>query len=342
MSSGFQAIGQDSSALTFSGYCELYYGFDFDNPQTHEKPFFLYNHKRHNEVNLNLAYAKINYNSGKVRSNLALMTGTYPLYNLASEAEVLRFIYEANIGLKLSRRHNVWLDAGIMTSHIGFESAVASDCWTVSRSIVAENSPYYETGIKLTSTNNNGNFFISILILNGWQRIERPVGVNNPSFGIQLNYKTNEDLTLNYSNFIGTDKPDSLQALRTYHNFYTIYQLNKSWGLTAGFDFGGDKDQNNKYAWWYSPVLIVKRSLTNSSFLALRAEYFNDTRQVLLTTNTTNGFNTFGFSLNYDYWVAKNAVVRVEGRGLFSKDKIFRQNTGNNNYSALMSVSLRL
>ncbi len=337
-----KSIGQDSTSLTFSGYCELYYSFDFDHPETHEKPFFLYNHKRHNEVNLNLAYAKVKYTAAKVRSNLALMAGTYAQYNLLAEPKMLQLIYEANIGLKLSHKHNVWIDAGIMPSHIGFESAVGADCWTASRSILAENSPYYETGIKLTSTNKAGKLFVSVLFLNGWQHIQRPTGINNPSFGFQLNYRPKDNLTLNYSNFIGTDKPDTTHAWRNYHNLYAIYQINKSWGIIGGFDFGGDKNLNNEYSWWYSPVVIIRRIVNNSSSIAFRSEYFNDEKQVLLQTNTSNGFQTFGLSLNYDYSVTKDALIRVEGKGYFSKDKIYKQNKANNNYSILLVVSLRL
>ena len=336
------AIGQDSTSFTFSGYSELYYSFDFDKPATHEKPFFIYNHKRHNEVNLNLAFAKVNYTTAKVRSNLAIMAGTYPQYNLAAEPELLRFIYEANIGLKISEKHNLWVDAGIMPSHIGFESAVGADCWTASRSMLAENSPYYETGVKLTSTNKKGNFYMSFLILNGWQHTQRPAGLNNPSLGLQLNYKPKENLTLNYSNFIGTDKPDSLHALRTYHNLYAIYQINKTWGITGGFDIGSDKNASQQYAVWYSPVVIVRRSLNSKSYINVRGEYFNDRKQVLLQTNTINGFQNLGLSVNYDYAVTKNALVRVEAKGYFSEDKIYKGQKENNNYSMLVVMSLRL
>ncbi len=337
----FAAVGQDSSSLTFSGYGELYYSFDFDNPATHEKSFFLYNHKRHNELTVNLAYAKVNYNTPKLRSNFALMVGTYPQYNLSAEPESFRFVYEANIGVKLSPNHNVWVDAGIMPSHIGFESAVSADCWTPSRSIVAENSPYYETGIKLTATNKKENFFCSILLLNGWQHIQRPAGINIPSVGIQLNYKPNDKVTLNYSNFLGTDKPDTLHAFRTYHNFYTIYQIS-NWGLITGLDIGTDKTQTNEYALWYSPVVIVRHNINKGSLIAFRSEYFNDSKQVLLTTNTMNGFKTFGLSLNYDYTITKTATVRAEWKGYFSKDNIFDENKKKNNHSLLLTMNLKL
>lgn len=337
-----EAIGQDSTTLTFSGYAEVYYGYDFGKPQNHERPFFIYNHKRHNEVNLNLAFAKASYSNTKIRSNLALMAGTYPQYNLASESEVLRFVYEANVGVKLSKKRNVWLDAGIMPSHIGFESAVSADCWTASRSMLAENSPYYETGAKVTATNKKDNFFVSLLLLNGWQHIERPEGINRPSFGLQLNYKYKENVTLNYSNFIGTDKRDSFHALRTYHNLYGIFQPGKKWGLIGGFDLGSDKNINNQYAIWFSPVVIVRRTVADNSFIAVRAEYFNDQKQALLVTNTANGFKSLGLSINYDYWITKDAAVRFEGKGYFSEDKIFMQNKTHNNYSVLTTMSLRL
>lgn len=337
-----KAAGQDSAVLNFSVCAELFYGFDFDKPQNHERPFFIYNHKRHNELNVNLAFAKGSYNAAKVRGNLALMTGTYAQYNLAAEPEILRMIYEANLGVKLSKKRNIWLDAGVMPSHIGFESALAADCWTSSRSMLAENSPYFETGVKVTSTNKKDNFFISLLLLNGWQRIEKPEGINRPSFGLQLNYKYKNNITLNYSNFIGTDKPDSLNALRTYHNFYGIFQPHKKWGITGGFDVGSDKNINNKYSIWFSPVVVVRRTLSNNSFLALRAEYFNDQKQALLVTHSANGFKTFGASVNYDYWITKIATVRLEGKGYFSEDKIFKQNKAYNNYCILSTLCLKL
>ena len=138
--------------INFSGYGEMYYSYDFSNPANHEKPGFLYNHKRHNELNVNLLLLKSNYINHDFRANLALMLGNYAQYNLAAEPSWAQFIYEANLGFKISSAQNIWVDAGIMPSHIGFESAVSADCWTLTRSILAENSPYYETGLKISYT----------------------------------------------------------------------------------------------------------------------------------------------------------------------------------------------
>ncbi len=136
-------------------FLDTYYSYDFNKPQTHEKPPFFYNYKRHNEININLALIRGAYNTDKVRANLGLMAGTYPEYNLAAEPGLLKHIYEANIGAKVSKQNNVWIEAGVFPSHIGFESAISKDCQTLTRSILAENSPYYEAGVKSSYTSKN-------------------------------------------------------------------------------------------------------------------------------------------------------------------------------------------
>ena len=53
------AFGQTDSSkgsVTFSGYAEVYYCYDFNQPGNHELPSFLYSCKRHNEVNLSLGF----------------------------------------------------------------------------------------------------------------------------------------------------------------------------------------------------------------------------------------------------------------------------------------------
>lgn len=326
--------------LSFSGYGELYYSYDFSNPKNHEKPNFLYNHKRHNELNANLIFAKVNYRDNNLRANLGLMMGNYAQFNLRTEPTWAQFLYEANIGLKLSKKNNIWLDAGIMPSHIGFESAISADCWTLTRSLLAENSPYYETGLKLTYINKSEKLMLSAMFLNGWQRIQKPNYIQKPSFGLQITYRPIEKLTLNYSNFIGTDKPDSINALRHFHNIYMQFEPAKKFGIIAGFDLGSDKHILTNYGIWYSPVIIIKQSITNKIRIALRAEYYGDQNQIIITTNTNNGFQTSGVSTNLDYDLNEKIKFRIEGKMYHSKDKIF--NNSNDNYSLTTNLTFRL
>lgn len=326
-------------SFTFQGYGELYYSYDFSNPQNHEKPNFIYSHKRHNEINLNLAFVKASYNKNDLRANATLMVGNYSQYNLSAEPNWAQFIYEANIGFKISKKQNIWLDAGIMPSHIGFESAISADCWTLTRSILAENSPYYETGVKISYANKSEKFNASVLVLNGWQRIKKPDYIQNPSFGIQLNYKPSAKLILNYSNFIGTDKADSIHSWRLFHNLYAIYEPSKKFGVIAGFDFGTDKFNATNYDIWYSPVFILRYKPKEKYNIALRGEYYNDKKQILITTNTPNGFKTFGLSTNFDIQIKDNLLWRIEAKEYLSDDKILNNN--NNNFTLSTSLAIK-
>ena len=201
-------IAQEDSTKSFnvSAYIETYYSYDFSKPFNNEKPDFNYNYKKHNQLNVNLAFVKANYQSKRLRSSLALMTGNYAMYNLSSEPNWAKPLLEANVGYKPFEKHDFWIDAGVMPSHIGFESAVGSDCWNLSRSILAENSPYYESGIKFNYTNKKQNLYVAFHLLNGWQKIAISKGEENPSVGVQVNYKPTSSLTLNYSNFVGNVK----------------------------------------------------------------------------------------------------------------------------------------
>lgn len=312
-------------ALKFSGYIETYYAYDFNQPESNVRPGFFYSHNRHNEVALNLGFIKAAYDNGSVRGNLALMAGTYSNANLSAEEGVMKNVYEANVGVKLSKTANLWVDAGIFSSHIGFESAVGKDCWTLTRSILADNSPYYESGAKISYTSPSGKWFVSGLVLNGWQRIQRVEGNRTLGFGHQLTYKPNDKVTLNSSSFVGNDKPAADKRMRYFHNFYGVFQVSEKFGLTAGFDIGAEQKAkgSESYSSWYTPVVIAKYALSDKFSLSARGEYYADEDGVIVATGTENGFKTFGYSVNFDYNIYSNVVWRVEARALNSKDDIF-------------------
>ncbi|MBL0153142.1 MAG: porin [Chitinophagaceae bacterium] len=340
---GTNIIAQDSTGvLTISGYAEAYYQYDFNKPADNNRPGFIYSHNRHNEFNLNLGFVKANYTAERVRANLALGAGTYMNANYAAEPGVLKNIFEANAGFKISKKKNLWIDAGIMPSHIGFESAVSKDCWTLTRSILAENSPYFEAGAKISYTTDDGKWLLSGMALNGWQRITRVSGNSLMSWGAQIQYKPSSKVLLNYSNFIGTDKPDSARLSRFFHNLYCVFNVSDQFGITLGFDIGteekspGSTDKNT----WYSPVIIVKYAPNSKWALAGRVEHYNDKNGVIIATGSPNGFQTTGYSLNIDHSPAKNVLVRLELRSLNSKDNIFAKPSGFGSNNTFITSSI--
>ena len=327
------SMAQDSTVeqpkLSWSVFADVYYSYDFNQPSNHEKASFLYNHKRHNEVNLNLALVQASYQSNRLRGNIGLQVGTYPEYNYAAEQGLLKNVYQANIGVKLSTKNNLWIDAGIFPSHIGYESAVSKDNWTLTRSLMSENSPFYESGAKLSYISPNEKWFVSGMVLNGWQRIRRIDGNNTPAFGTQLTYTPNEKATFNWSTFVGNEYPDSIKKWRYFNNLYAILKPSEKFGITVGFDIGveqkarGSSEMNP----WYTPNVVLRYALNNNWAIAARGEYYSDENGVIIPiaigTGTTNGFQTFGGSLNVDRKIDDNFWWRTELRTLHSKDAIF-------------------
>lgn len=340
-------LAQDSvtttNPLTISGYIESYYTYDFNKPADNNRPGFIYSHNRHNEFNLNLGFIRGSYTTDKVRGNLALAAGTYMNANYAAEPGVLKNIYEANAGFKIGKK-NLWLDAGIFPSHIGFESAIGKDNWTLTRSIVADNSPYYEAGAKLTFTTDNNKWVFSGLALNGWQLIKRVDGNSLMSFGTHIIYKPSGKVTLNYSTFIGTDRPDSVRQLRYYHNIYGIFQISDKFGITAGFDIGTEEksNTNSDMNTWYTPVLIAKLNVSQKVSITARGEYYEDKKAVIITTGTANGFKTTGVSFNVDYAASSNMLFRIEGRSLNSKDNIFVKDNAMKHTNSFITTAFAL
>ncbi len=330
-----------SNPFTFTAYNESYYAYDFNRPASNSRPGFMYSHNRHNEFTLNLRVLKAGYMAEKVRANLALAAGTYMNANYSAEPGVLKNIYEANAGFKIGKK-KLWLDAGILPSHIGFESATGKDNWTLTRSMVADNSPYYEAGAKLSFTTEDEKWFFSALVLNGWQRIKRVDGNALLSVGTQITYKPASTVRLNYSTFIGTDKPNSLRQMRYYHNLYGILQVSDVVGITAGLDIGTEEKSNTSSAVnaWYSPVLILKFNVSPKVSLTARGEYYHDEKGVIISTGTLNGFKTSGVSLNIDYYPSENMMARVEIRSLNSKDDVFSKGDLVKNSNRFITASL--
>ena len=328
--SGHTAFAQQDSTqvstnpeVKFSGFVDIFYAYDFNQPKVSVRQPFLFNHNRHNEFNLNLALLKASITHKKYRANFAIQTGTYAADNYAAEENVMQHVYEANAGISLNSGNNLWLDAGIFPSHLGFESAISIDNLTLTRSLVAESSPYYLAGAKV-SYSPTEYWTLAAIITNGWQRIKRVPGNSLPSFGTQVSY-AQEKYTLNWSTFIGTDDPDVTRRMRYFNNLYALISINDALNLTAGFDIGLQQKSkgSGSYNVWYAPTLIAQYILSPEWAMAARAEYYADKNSVIISLPTADGFRTTGTSLNIDYTPFQNIACRVEGRWFRADNSIF-------------------
>jgi hypothetical protein len=303
-----------NTTFTLSGYSELYFGYDGQFSAI-KRPDFLYNFNRNKQFNTNLSYIKARLEAKRFRSNLALASGTYMQSNYTAEKGIFKYVFEGNAGVKLFKDKEIWLDVGIMPSHIGFESAIGKDNWNLTRSILAENSPYFENGIKLSYSSLNGKLTLAGMILQGWQRIRRLEGNSKPSFGAQVLFKPTSSISFNYSNFLGTDTPDTTHRFRHFHNLYGIFSLSDKLGLITGMDIGMEQS-----AIWYSLASIFRYTFSEKWAISLRGELYRDKNGVIIRVAEPNGFHARSFSLNVDFAPKSRIFCRVEGRWFTNVD----------------------
>jgi hypothetical protein len=100
-----------------------------------------------------------------------------------------------------------------------------------------------------------------------------------------------------YSSLAGTDKRDSARLMRYFNNFYGIFQLSESAGLTIGLDYGLEEKYLNEKGFniWYSPVIIFQLKLSHKVITTIRGEYYCDKQGVIVDSSTPMGFKVTVF-----------------------------------------------
>ena len=334
----------DRQTVTTSVFADFYLGRDTGPRPIGRRPSFLYNHTETNEPQLNLGLARFEARAPGRRASLGLMAGSYSRENLAHEPAWARHLFEANAGLALDASSSMWLDVGVLPSHIGFESAISSQNPTLTRSLAAENSPYYLTGARF-SWDVDDRLKLAALVVTGWQRI-RPVHGNSlPGFGTQVTVSPSRTLTLNWSTFVGTDDPDSNRRLRYFNNVYAQVAVSASVALTAGLDVGLQQRTpgSNQHDLWSSAVMIARFQLSPGWATALRAEHYRDTAGVIVSTSGGPGLRTWGCSWNIDWRIHPGVLARFEVRHLADAAAIYARSEdrwSDTNTSALGSLAL--
>jgi hypothetical protein len=308
----------DDPVLSPSGFLDVYYSYDFNNPGSGRRPAFLFNHTRHNAFSVNLALVGLEVEHPSVRAALGLMAGTYAEDNLAHEEPLLRHLWEANLGVRLT--DGLWLDAGVFESHLGYESAISTLNPTLTRSLAAESSPYYLAGAKLSWEFAPG-WAARLIVANGWQNIAETPGNRAKGFGTQVVLDDGDGLEFNWSTFISDDAPRGVDALRLFNDIYAGVRLGDL-SLLAAFDLGAQQDGGGGWDMWFTFYALGRLHLSQAFAIALRAEHFSDPAGVIIALEG-RGVHLSAASLNADLTLGAGAMLRVEARAFFASRPVF-------------------
>ncbi|MEP6833976.1 MAG: outer membrane beta-barrel protein [Gemmatimonas sp.] len=323
--------GDTTTKITWGAFVDTYYAWDFQRPISNDRSFaggalFTTQPARHNEFNVNLAFVEAKLDGQRVRGRIALQAGTSVQSNYSGEPangqvsgpSLARYIQEAVVGAKLA--DNVWIDGGIFFSHMGMESWASRDNPTYTRSLVAEYSPYYQSGARITWTA-SPKLTAQVDVVNGWQNISE----NNrgKGAGIRLDFTPVTNTTLSYYNFF---TQEAGTRLRTFNGVGTKVVKGRA-TLLGQVDVGTqDKsDAANGTASWYGFTGIARAQLSSNVAMSVRLERFDDKNQVIIGTGSVNdvtnaAFRGNGVSVGLDWSPQSRFMWRTELRG-FQNDK---------------------
>lgn len=309
----------------FGAFVDGYYAYDVNDPAGRLRAFTT-QPVRHNTFALNLAVLRGDASADRVRGAFAYGVGDYVESNYAAEPEYLRGLIEANAGVRVAP--DTWIDAGVFLSHIGLESPYSSSNLTLGRSLVAEYSPYYETGVRVTHT--AGDLTLAGLVLNGWQTIAETN--DDKSVGTQVAYRVSPAVTVNWSTYVGNESvQEDSSAYRYFSDVYATVAVSPRVDLAVAFDAGfQEQPAADRTAGWTGAALIGRVRLSPAVAVNGRVEYYNDPSEAIVVTGQGSGFEVAGASLGLDLQPAPTALARLDVRGLtqFDGDALFPQSDG--------------
>lgn len=302
--------------LTLEGYVDVYYSYAASHPVGGTRPYVV-NYNRDNEINLDLAYLSLKYTSDRIRATFTPGFGTYMNANYADERQTLENILEAYVGIRLFKDKNIWLDGGVFSSPYTNETVYSFDQLTYTRSLGAENTPYYLTGAKLTVPL-GPLWTIYLYLLNGWQVIQSQ---HDPlDGGSQLEYKPNGKWDVNWNTYIGnessTTNPDYKR--RIFSDGYATYTLSSKWSFTADAYSGWQQrveEGLTKTRNWWNVNFCARYTFAPSNSISARIEHYDDPYEILEKAVTSaTSFKVSSASLGYNLSVTDDAMIRVEAR----------------------------
>ena len=293
-----------SGKLTISGYADVYYQYNLNNPT--QTPG-LYNGQpgdgfenigrifdvKHNTFSLGLVQTKFAYTTDRSEVVLDLTYG--PNSFLGNFGNVLNgndlMIKQAYMSYMFTDKLNVTV--GQFGTHIGYELIDAPLNYNFSLSYLFGNGPFYHTGAKASYAFSD-NVGLMAGIVNGWDAM---YDFNGTKSAIAQLYLAPTDGFNIYVNYIGGDEknglsfptlgglPTSTKTVSHLFDLTTSYQLTDAFklGLNAAYGFGNnlkvdanDLEDGLSKATWSGAALYADYRFSEFFGLGLRAEHFID------------------------------------------------------------------
>ncbi len=278
------------AAVTFSGYVEAFYSFNFNLPANDITAYRGFDN-RHNTFSIANAVLDAAWALGPVSGRIGLQIGTTPeTYYLAepvrgatagvgaSGPNVWKYLQQANVAWRApAGRRGILLEAGLFLSPIGPEGMAVKDQWNWSRSNLFYGLPFYHTGLRATVALSD-RWSATAAVYNGWNNVTD----NNDEKAVsaQFTYALADRLTVNLLYFGGVERPPGAPEGRAWRHLLDAYAV---WYPTAALSLlvhadAGVEPNDLGTAYWAAGALYARLRTTAWLYLAARGDFFYEVR----------------------------------------------------------------
>jgi hypothetical protein len=269
--------------FSFSGYAEVFYQWNFNNPDnglTANRGF----DTRHNSFTLANVALGTSWDTGGFVGALALQIGHTPstYYSAepalpggggsnASGAELWKYLQQANLGYRIPVGRGLLVSAGLFLSPIGPETIAIKDSWNWSRSTLFYILPYYHTGIRVSYALTD-SFSLTLAGYNGWNSV-----VDNnaeKSVSLQASWaRPRWSASLLYFGGVEANPGETGRAWRHLFDGYAQWQATEWFAVLLHIDGGLEPRASGLFAWG-AGALSVRARLHSMVFVSARADVF--------------------------------------------------------------------
>lgn len=307
-----------SGSLMIGGFCDAYLGWYKDTANTSGYHSFPTVSPRSGQLGLNMIQAQLKYRGPFARASLALHGGDIPQ---AAWSKDYNYIQEANVGIRVASKW--WLDGGFFKTHIGYESILPKDNFTISLATTTFYEPYYLGGAKLTWMAGD-KWSVQANIFNEFNGF---IDLNNsPAGGLSFYWEPKSNWVISFNQITSDERSNHFQdhKFRYYQNLLTYRKLTKTeWVIETnyGYQENSKLQDSTRSAFMLSMLAAGKYKINRRYAISGRYEFYYDPDEILtgVVYNEDHqmiGLVISGFTLTGEFKPTDKSYLRAEIREL--------------------------
>ncbi|MBI5745551.1 MAG: porin [Nitrospirae bacterium] len=318
-----------AKGVKISGFVDLYYGYNFNNPDSRKNDAVTTNFDfNHNTFSLNLAELVIQKAPGPVGFRVDLDFGPTTDFVHSVEPggnETFKHTQQAYISYIAPIGKGVTLDFGKFVTHMGAEVIESKDNWNYTRGLLFCCAiPYYHAGLR-ANVPINDMLFVNGYLYNGWNNVVENNGIK--TFGAQVGITPIPQLPILLS-WIGPEDFPGVSTGRQVYEAIVSYNATDSLSFMVDYNYG-TQDSLTGISQKYSGIAAYAKLKLDPYTLALRYENVDDKDNVIFFGTTPDGNKIQEVTLTAERTIAGSLLTRLEYRMDKSDNNIYEDKDGN-------------